>query len=116
MIDQYTWLKSEKAELMRFLQDLPEDDIFIRPGFEHRLKKVDVELDKMEENGDEPILPLDCARCLGEARGAKCLRSATCKRYIAGKQLLPEPLKRAAAWMQPRTVGDECEYHWPIWD
>ena len=28
MIDQYTWLKSEKAELMRFLHDLPEDDIF----------------------------------------------------------------------------------------
>jgi len=57
MIDPYTWLKSEKAELMRFLQDLPGDDIFIRHGLEHRLKDVEVELEKLAENGAPPKMP-----------------------------------------------------------
>jgi|GEM_PF-2639052 len=52
MVDPYTWLKSEKAELMRFLQDLPEDDVFMRPGFERRLKEVEAELEKLEKPKD----------------------------------------------------------------
>ena len=52
MVDPYTWLKSEKAELERFLQNLPEDDIFMRPGFEHRLREVEAELEKLEKPHD----------------------------------------------------------------